>query len=233
MTREAVILAGGLGTRLRSVVDDLPKPLAPVAGRPFLEYLLDHLISCGISDIVMAVGFRNEMVINHFGCDYKGLVIKYSIEKKPLGTGGAVLKALESVEGQECWIINGDTLFAVDLGKFYDSAAGKGFPVSLALKEMEDSSRYGCVQTAGKRVTAFREKGSGKKGLINGGVYLMDKRWLKRNSPGRVFSFEKDILEKNISQGFGYYVSGDYFIDIGIPSDYEKAERELPLIFNV
>ena len=227
----AIILAGGLGTRLRSSVPDLPKPLAPVAGRPFLSHLLDRLIEGGLTNVTLAVGYRGELIEAHYGDRYRDLHIRYSWETEPLGTGGALVQALRQteVEDRPVWVFNGDTLLTFDLPKAADFYRKKQADILILLKEMYDFDRYGIVETdADDRVTAFAEKAPRRHGWINGGVYLLDPQVLLGQSFPKRFSLEKDFMEAQLSELRCYaYRKTGYFIDIGIPADYARAQREL------
>lgn len=229
MIREAIILAGGFGTRLKPVINEMPKSMAPVNGRPFIEYLFDYLIKYDIDRVIIAAGYRHENICSHFGDSFKGVEIAYSIEPEPLGTGGAILKASRSLSAGSCYVINGDTFFDVDLKKFSKDFTATDSVLSVALKPMRDFERYGSVIVDNERIVSFAEKKYCSSGLINGGTYLLDRRWLKQVAPGKKFSFEKDIMEKYVpSVKITYFISDTYFIDIGIPEDYIKASKELP-----
>ena len=176
MVREAVILAGGMGRRLGFVVKDVPKPMAEVSGRPFLEYLLDFVSTQNIERVIFAVGYRHGVIRKHFGKRYKGLELIYSIEEEPLGTGGAIKKALDLVEEEDFFILNGDTYFNVSLARLYEFHELKGAVLSVALRPFNNFSRYGTVEVDGSgRIVGFREKGYRKEGMINGGIYLIKK----------------------------------------------------------
>jgi D-glycero-alpha-D-manno-heptose 1-phosphate guanylyltransferase len=227
----AIILAGGFGTRLQSVVNDVPKPMAPVAGRPFLEWVLDYCLENGIQEAILSVGYKSETIINHFGKEYKGIQIKYAIEKEPLGTGGAIRYAIEMLEDDSnCLILNGDTLFKSDLQKLYSSYMEKSADLIVSLRRMYDFDRYGVVEiNESNRIISFQEKKHCDEGLINGGVYIVSSKLIKQIFPEvKSFSFEKDFLEHYVQQlkFIGIEQTG-YFIDIGIPEDFEKANRDL------
>ncbi len=227
---EAIVLAGGLGTRLWGVISDIPKPMAPVSGRPFLAYILDDLQRQGVMRAIIATGYKHEVITAHFGRFYNGLELIYSIENEPLGTGGAIQKALMAVAENSVVILNGDTFFRVDLAEMLETHAQLKAELIIALKPMQNFDRYGVVRTAGKRIIGFVEKQPTDFGLINGGVYLLEKSALARlNFPSK-FSFEKDFLEHHVNTlFFGAYVCDNYFIDIGIPTDYVRANQEFPL----
>jgi D-glycero-alpha-D-manno-heptose 1-phosphate guanylyltransferase len=227
--KEAIVLAGGLGTRLKSVVQDVPKPMALVNGRPFLEYILNFLNKNGIEKVILSVGYKKEQIINHFKDKYLNLNIKYAIEDKPLGTGGAIINALTFIESDKFFIINGDTLFDINLEQmfsFFESL--NDIDLLIALKKLENAKRYGKVIIDNNyRIIDFIEKGELSKGLINGGIYLLKKRIFENISFPTVFSFEKDFLEKYYNQlNFYGLPFNNYFIDIGVPEDYKRAQIE-------
>ena len=226
---EAVILAGGRGTRLNSVVTDVPKPMAKIGDKPFLQYSLDHLVSQGVERFILAVGYKYEAVRAFFGQTYQGVPIEYSIEYEPLGTGGALRQAMNRVEGKDFLAINGDSLFKIPLAPLRHFHEQTGAVLTVALKRMSDCGRYGSVRVnAEGRFSSFEEKRSGVSGAINGGVYLLRRKFLSElNLPER-FSFEQDVLENMCSHCPFYAIEfTDYFIDIGIPEDYARAADEL------
>ena len=224
---EAIVLAGGFGTRLRHVVSDVPKPMAPVAGRPFLRYVLNELTERGVDRIVLAVGYMREAIMEGFGDAYRGAKLIYSPEDTPLFTGGAVKKALELCLDDEVFVVNGDTLFEVDLAEMADFYREKNADFVMAVRPMHDFDRYGTVvMDQNGRIERFLEKRHMKEGLINGGIYLMKKEFL-RNVPEEAFSLEKDVLERYVhKKRFYAFVSDGYFIDIGVPDDYKKAQYD-------
>ena len=224
---EAIILAGGFGTRLQKVVHDVPKPMAPVADRPFLTYLLDQLVRQGCTHVILAVGYKKEVIQNFFGANYKGIPLSYSIEEKPLLTGGALKKALDLATEDAVLVLNGDTFFGVDFSKMMDFHYRTHSDATLAVKELHDFSRYGTVHFDDDyRITRFVEKKACQEGFINGGVYVLN-RTLFGDIPQDKFMMEKDFLEKYVeSKMFSAFPCDGYFIDIGIPEDYEKANKE-------
>ncbi len=228
MIEEAIILAGGLGTRLRSKVAELPKSMAPINGVPFLQYQLNYLSQFQIKTVYLAVGYLSDVIINYFGDSYKGIQINYTHEKEPLGTGGAILQALNQTKTEEILILNGDTMFQVDLNEFYQSHISSKADFSMALKPLTNFERYGVVQlNDSNRVTGFEEKRYQKEGIINGGVYLLNKSVLNSYNFPSKFSFEKEFLESKFEElRFNGFSSKGYFLDIGIPSDYEKAQQD-------
>ncbi|MFH0894337.1 MAG: nucleotidyltransferase family protein [Bacteroidota bacterium] len=225
MMKEAVILAGGFGTRLKSVLSDLPKPMAPVNNRPFLEYILDYLIRSGINKFVLSVGHMHEAVTSHFGNSYKNIPIVYAIEEQALGTGGGIRFALSFTETENVLVLNGDTLFPVDLNVLLDKHMLMQSSFTLAAKKMEDVSRYGTVKIENNRISGFEEKKNRcEQGLINGGVYYIQRDFFTKTNMPEKFSLEKDCLEQFFKTemicGLAF---DDFFLDIGIPEDYEKA----------
>ncbi len=233
MIKEAIILAGGLGTRLRNIVADMPKPMAPVAKRPFLTYLLEFLNSQGITKVILSVGYKYEVIEQYFGSQYKNISLHYSVEKEPLGTGGAIKLALKKVSGNEFFIINGDSFIDVRLEDLYSFCVDMKSDFAIVLKEMINFNRYGTVELDGHVIHRFNEKKPVKKGWINSGVYFLKKDFFESFTFPEKFSFENGFLEKYYSEYdyFGY-ISDGYFIDIGIPEDFERAQKELPAKIN-
>jgi D-glycero-alpha-D-manno-heptose 1-phosphate guanylyltransferase len=229
MIKEAVILAGGLGTRLRSVIKDIPKPMADICGRPFLSYIFDFLCNQGIERAVLSVGYKWEVIKKYFGDKYKNLKLEYAVEDNPLGTGGGLKNALKHVLSEEVFVLNGDSIFNIDFHLFYSLHKKKNSKLTLALKMMENTERYGIVEIdENNRIVSFLEKGIKTKELINGGVYLMNKEFFLSLAPEGCFSLEKDFLERYYREYefFGFPFDG-LFVDIGIPEDYEKAKNYL------
>ena len=223
---ECVVLAGGKGTRLRSVVSDLPKCMAPVAGRPFLAWLLDDLREAGFDHIILSLGYKHEAVEAWVASRPDRDSITCVVEEEPLGTGGGVRLALRQAREDAVFILNGDTFFGVDYPAMQAFHRQSGAQATLALKPLRDFDRYGEVTLDGEgRITAFREKRPCAEGLINGGVYLLQRDALAE-MPER-FSLEKDYFEpKAESAGLAGFRSEGYFIDIGIPADYARAQRD-------
>lgn len=231
MIKEAVVLAGGFGTRLRPVISDLPKPLAPVNGQPFLHYVFAHLKKHGIKRVVLSVGYMHEKIRAHFGNEYLGMEVKYAIEEQPLGTGGGIRLGMEQCQGAHVLAMNGDTFFEVPLTQLFEDHLGGSADATLALRAVEDGSRYGTIELDGKRIKAFREKSpehTGKQ-LINGGVYAMRRKtFMQHTEPGIAFSIEYDFFGKYSENLLLHaFPCEGYFIDIGIPEDYARAKAEL------
>jgi len=224
--KEAIILAGGLGTRLRDTVPDLPKCMAPVAGRPFLFYVINYLRSQGIEKFIFSLGYRHEVIEAYLNDQFSTLNYECTVEKEPLGTGGAIQLACTKTTEENVLITNGDTIFKIDIDKLATVHYKNIADATLALKPMANFDRYGIVEINEKNaITSFQEKQFCKQGNINGGVYLLNvKALLNTKWPGK-FAFEKDFLETQKFRLFGS-VQDKYFIDIGIPEDYCKAQAE-------
>lgn len=230
MEKEAIILAGGFGTRLQGVIKDVPKPMAPVNGRPFLTYILDYLIEYQYTRVVLSVGYLHEKIEEFFGTQYKSLEIDYAVETEPLGTGGGILFAMSKCKTDNVLVINGDTMFKVDLDAFERFFAEKNCLLSIVLREVEDVARYGSVVIGNNNlITLFSEKqATVGRGLINGGVYLINRKLFDKYPQPQKFSFEKDLMTKYYRQELFYAMPSEgYFIDIGIPEDYARAQQEL------
>lgn len=224
---EAIVLAGGLGTRLRGVVPDLPKPMAPVGRRPFLEHLLEYWIGQGVTRFVLSVGYKHEAISRHFSAAHRGAAIAYAVEEQPCGTGGGLLLARDALSGAGPFLVlNGDTYFEVALAALREFHASRRADATLALFRSPQRGRYTGIRLweAGEiRSFSVGEKG----GLANGGVYLMERRLLEGGSwkPDSPVSLEEDILPFALRAGrriFGLECAGR-FIDIGVPEDYARA----------
>lgn len=221
----AIVLAGGLGTRLRPAVPDLPKPMAPVEGEPFLAHLLDHWISKGIRSYVLAVGYRRDAIQAHFGDQWHGADIRYAIESHPLGTGGALRLAARHIDpGKRFLLLNGDTFFDVDLAALASVAQGQDADWCFSLFSSADSERYlGMEMDVDGRIRSI-DSHSPTPRLVNGGVYVVHPRSLGGLTPGPA-SLESDLFPRFLACGqrfFGVESTGR-FIDIGVPADYDRA----------
>jgi D-glycero-alpha-D-manno-heptose 1-phosphate guanylyltransferase len=226
---EAIILAGGLGTRLRSAVPDLPKCIAPINGEPFLKHVIEHLQSQGIDKYIFSLGYKHEIIEEYITKEFPSLKFKVSLEDEPLGTGGAIKLACKMAKEKSVLIANGDTLFKIDITKIAGFHSLSGSNCTLSLKPMQNFDRYGVVEiNEDLEITSFKEKQFYEKGLINGGIYaLHTNKFLEEDLPEK-FSFEKDYLEALYTKRRMFGVEQDeYFIDIGIPEDYERAQTEL------
>lgn len=227
---EAIILAGGKGTRLTEVVSDVAKPMAPVNGKPFLYYLFHWLKTYPIEKVILSTGYLSESITDYFGTSFCGIPIEYTIEKKPLGTGGAILFALRKTKASNILIINGDTYFPIDLNSFYSFHNDNNQQFSIALKQMQNFSRYGSVVIQDNSILKFNEKKFCQEGLINGGIYLINKKYINSKQLPEAFSLEKHIMEKEAGSGIlKGKIYNNVFIDIGIPEDYRLAQSLLTL----
>ena len=226
---EAIILAGGLGTRLRSAVPDLPKCMAPVNGVPFIAYVVNHFQTQGIENFIFALGYKSEAFESFLRSSLPSGNYALSIENEPLGTGGAVRLACSKTRQPDVIVANGDTLFRIRVGELAAFHAQKNAACTLALKPMHDFNRYGVIElNEDDSIKSFNEKKYYASGLINGGLYMLDvPHFLQHPFPGK-FSFETVYLEKFYTKGRMYgLVQDEYFIDIGIPEDYARAQKEL------
>lgn len=230
MIREAIILAGGMGTRLREALPGLPKCMAPVNNIPFIDYLISYLLNRGIEHFIFALGHLHESIEEHIQKAYPALNVSFSVESQPLGTGGALLLACRQTTEKDVLVMNGDTLYAIDtetLSSFHHQHRAL---CTLALKPMKDFDRYGVVETdKDGHIRSFLEKKPYKSGMINGGVYAIHvPAFLALGLPEKC-SFEKDFLERySGSEKMMGLPDEGYFIDIGIPEDYRRANTELP-----
>jgi D-glycero-alpha-D-manno-heptose 1-phosphate guanylyltransferase len=228
--RTAIILAGGFGTRLKEVVSDVPKPMALVNAQPFLNYLIKYLKFYGLKKIIFSTGHLSEKIKNYYGQEFDGMEIAYSHEEKPLGTGGGIRLAMEKCKEEEVLVLNGDSFFDADLVALYGLFKKKNAGSVLALRKVEDADRYGAIEKNKEgKIISFREKSEAEKpGLINAGVYILNTEYFLGNTPaGKPFSIEKDYFAKCSKHNniFGQEFQG-YFIDIGIPEDYQRAQHE-------
>jgi len=222
----AIILAGGFGTRLSSVISNVPKSMAPINDIPFLSYILNQLSNSGFKRVILAVGYLKESVISFFGHNFKHLELVYSIEEEPLGTGGAIIKALSQVKDEYFFVLNGDTFFDI---RFLEMAQIPLTDIIIASKFVNNVSRYGkLIVNENNIVKEFKEKGSNSDGLINGGIYFIRKSFIQSFTFPTKFSWEKDFLERFVLNNFFKVLKFDgYFIDIGIPEDYLTAQKVL------
>jgi len=230
MTTEVIILAGGLGTRLQGVLGDIPKCMATVAGKPFLEYQLSYLQQKGYSRIILSVGHLRTPIMEHFGAHWNGCSIRYSVEETPLGTGGAILQASRMSTSGQLLVLNGDTYFRVETEKLHDAMHFQHADAVIALRNVPDSGRYGTVVTGENcRIMKFSEKDpAAGEGLINGGIYLMQREFILGSGFHGTFSLEKELFPRACSEKILIGVEyDDYFLDIGIPEDLERAQKEL------
>ena len=223
---EAIVLAGGLGTRLRGVVDDIPKPMAPVQGRPFLALVLDQLFDSGFHTAIVAAGYRHEAIRSYFGEQYRGIALVWSVESEPLGTGGAIRLACDKADARDVFVLNGDTYLELDYRAMLDAHVGAGAQISVAVCQVPDIARYGAVEVSERIVRGFREKGPSGPGWINGGTYLLGPELRNRLPERGAFSFEQELLAPEVQsiRPLAFPTTG-LFIDIGIPEDYARAQE--------
>ena len=228
---EAIVLAGGLGTRLRPVVSDVPKPMAPVAGRPFLSYVLDYLEAQGMRRVILSVGYRHEVITDFFGRRSGSLRIDYAVEKEPLGTGGGLRQALEFSEAPFVFALNGDTFLKLNYRAMAGAAeASASLTLAVALRMVEHADRYGRAVLSGGRVQGFAASGSQGPGLVNAGVYLMSRDLFDRFPVPAKFSFEADFMQVRTAeiQPVAFVCDGP-FIDIGVPESFQQSQELLPI----
>jgi D-glycero-alpha-D-manno-heptose 1-phosphate guanylyltransferase len=230
LLKEVIILAGGFGTRLQAVVNDVPKPMAPINNEPFLNYVFDYLKHYNIEHVVLSTGYLSEKISEYYKNEYKGIKISYTKEIEPLGTGGGIRLALEKCYTNDVLMLNGDSFFDVDLNSYYNQHELFKSNCSLALRNVDNAGRYGTIKVDSLSIIkAFKEKDNIEQpGLINGGVYILNRElFLSETEVNKAFSIEKDFFEKRINELtiFGFEYQG-YFIDIGIPEDYKKAQDD-------
>ncbi len=231
MTIEAIILAGGFGTRLRELVSDVPKSMAPIAGRPFLEILLSNLKKKGFKRIILSLGYKADVVISHFGSRFGNMELCYEVERSPLGTGGALRASLMHCRSNHVFVFNGDTFLDLETSQIEALWVANQNPIIVA-REVQDTLRYGRIYDDGGYVAELVDKGIAGPGLINAGCYLLPTHVLDSFKLGQFFSLESDFLRMFVKKApVELFVSKGFFIDIGIPSDYKLAQTELPKFF--
>lgn len=228
-----VVLAGGIGSRLKEVISDVPKPLAPIRGRPFLEYLLSYWIKNNAQHFVLSVGHKYQQIMSHFGTSFNGIPITYVIEHEPMGTGGALLKVLNETRLEdEFFLVNGDTLFLIDQQHIINFHTKSSAELSMSLRQVKDAGRYHrmCLNETGRIIAIEQPNEKKESGQINGGVYIVNSglfnEWSYDGS--KCISLENDIFPSiiNTHSIYGFPDDGD-FIDIGIPDDFHKAQNYL------
>jgi NDP-sugar pyrophosphorylase family protein len=225
MTTSAAILAGGFGTRLRSLVSDRPKVMAEIAGRPFLYYLLDQLADGRVTDVILCTGHRSEQIQAALGASYRSLRITYSRESAPLGTAGALRHALPLLTSESLLVLNGDSICEIDLEDLYAQHLAAGTDGTLALTRVANAARYGNVRLDSRGyLLSFDEKTLGDApGLINAGVYMLNAHLLQTIPEGVSVSLERQVIPSWLPQGLHGYVANGRFIDIGTPESYASA----------
>jgi D-glycero-alpha-D-manno-heptose 1-phosphate guanylyltransferase len=222
---EALILAGGFGTRLRTVVSDVPKPMAPVQGRPFLAILLQSLSDKGVRRAILSVGYMHEKILAHFGERFGDVSLAYEIESEPLGTGGAVARSMHHASEDHLLVLNGDTFLDLELAGLEQAWQRERRPIIVG-RMVPDTSRFGRLQHDGSgSVTAFAEKGIAGPGLINAGAYVLPSEFFAHRHRQPPFSIETDVLTELATQGgLALFETQGQFIDIGVPEDYQRAQ---------
>jgi D-glycero-alpha-D-manno-heptose 1-phosphate guanylyltransferase len=225
---EAIVLAGGLGTRLASRLHGLPKPMAPVAGRPFLEILLTQLRRSGCTRVLLSVGHQHTVIQDHFGASFDGMTIDYVIESVPLGTGGAIRLALAQAREESVLVVNGDTFLDADYAAMLRFHAGCGAAVTLAVVHCDDVSRYGGITIEGQRIVGFEEKGRTSSGWISAGTYVLARNLAWPSGLAEKFSIETDFFMSEVVRlRPAAFKVGGFFLDIGISEDLDRAQTEL------
>ena len=221
-----LLLVGGLGTRLRSVAPDLPKALVPVAGRPFLEWILEKLLGARFNQSVLCTGYRSELIEKHFGDHFHALKLIYSRESRPLGTAGALRLAAPRLEGEFVLVLNGDSFCDVEISAFCEAHLKSGAQASMALVHVPDTSRFGRVDCSpGGRVVSLNEKtGVVEPGWINAGIYLLPKSWLLEIPSDQEVSLEREIFPLWLSHGIRGVKEFARFLDIGTPESLAEGE---------
>jgi D-glycero-alpha-D-manno-heptose 1-phosphate guanylyltransferase len=223
---DAIVLAGGFGTRLRSVVSHVPKPMAPVGDRPFLVLLLESLKSKGITRVILSVGYMSDAIISYFQRHPLGIELVFEVESSPLGTGGAIAAALRHAHSDSVLVINGDTYLDLDLEALRSMWPGDRTPIVVA-RAVADTERFGRLDVTKGRITRFVGSGIKSAGIINAGCYLIPANVFAGENVPEKFSFEQDFLSKRPPFSLRVFVALGQFIDIGVPDDYARAQTEL------
>lgn len=227
----AIILAGGFGTRLQTVLPNLPKPLAPVRGLPFIHYILRWLEQSGVKHVIACTGYLADKMEAGFRSYSGRLEMTFLREESPLGTGGAIYRALREAGVGGAFALNGDTYFPADLCRFQQEAERLGSFFAIALRRLPDVSRYGAVDLDGGHILAMNEKGRSGPGLVNAGLYLLPADLPQRTPMPDVFSWETDLMQLKVPLlGAAGVVLEAPFLDIGTPESYAEAETVLPRI---
>ncbi|HVZ82655.1 MAG TPA: nucleotidyltransferase family protein [Terracidiphilus sp.] len=232
---QVLVLCGGLGTRLQAAYDGGPKALAPVNGRPFLDYQLAWLRRQGVRRAVLCVGYRHEEIEARYPAGAGDPAIAYSVENQPLGTAGAVKNAEAAIEGKQFFVVNGDSLADVSLAELLQFHRARGAAATIATVRVDDAARYGSVAAdADGRVTGFAEKGTASgRGRVNAGVYVMEPAVLDAIAAGRKVSLEREVFPALAGRGLYAFAAQGSFIDIGVPEDWQAAQTAIPGRFNL
>jgi len=232
---DAIILAGGFGTRLQTVLNNVPKPMAPMGeangNRPFLSLQLQYLARQGVTRAILATHFMHEAIESYLGPHHAGISLEYVRETTPLFSGGAIVNAIHTAKlTQPLLVLNGDTFVQADYRNLFQTHLQSGATLTMLLRHIPDTGRSGIVELEGTRITKFGNRGTpGQPGYINAGVWAMNPDLLAAYLQGQAFSFEKDFLQPNIPHALQAeaMVTNGYFIDIGVPEDYARAQTEL------
>lgn len=229
MVYEEIILSGGFGTRLREAVPDLPKPMAPIADKPFLAWQLDYLIQCGVSRFIFSVGYKADVIRHYFGSEYRGVSITYVEEPEPLGTGGALQLALREAQQERVFVFNGDTLCEANLQQLRACTASRPDAVGILIKQVDDAARYGSITCdAHNLVISFGEKAQQGPGFINAGIYDLPRALFNDYTLTPPFSFETAVLQNRVGNNLFAVPAGEFIIDIGIKDDFLNAQYLIP-----
>ena len=225
--REAIILAGGLGTRLQKEIPGLPKSMAPINNKPFLEILLGSLSDKGFTRVILSLGYMSKIIFDHFGKSFKELELAYVFEDQPLGTGGGIRLAMEQCASDHVFVMNGDTFLDFEANEI-EELWHKNRQTIIVCKEISDARRYGKVVSYNGLVKGFLEKGAVGPGLINAGCYIFERHLLDNFPLNTNFSIESDFLSKVVGRhSINIFISKGFFIDIGVPDDFVRAQLEL------
>jgi D-glycero-alpha-D-manno-heptose 1-phosphate guanylyltransferase len=232
ISQPVIILAGGKGTRLRSVVSDVPKPMAPVGARPFLHWLIQSLVRKGATRVIVSAGYMHEAITAYVATHDFGVKVQTIVEQEPLGTGGAVKRVMDVHALESAMVVNGDTYFDADLSAICRAAMRDDVDVILAARRVADTSRYGRLSVNDQgRVVEFLSKGDSGPGLINGGTSFIHRRAFRAAPNNQAFSLESDLLQRHVADLVITAIEcPGYFLDIGIPDDYARACLEIPLL---
>lgn len=227
---QAIILAGGFGTRLQSAVGHIPKPMAPVGGRPFLCWLLEYMAGQGVTRAVLCVHHRARDIMGHLGARHAGITLHYSLEERPLGTGGAIRRALHAFNpGEPVFVLNGDSLVEADYRRMLALHRQKGRRLTMAIRVVPDARRYSALKAEKGRIKQFTLLGAADPAAISVGFYVASPDLFKGYALPEVFSFERDFLEPHVPEiEPAAYAPVHYFLDIGVPEDYARALKEIP-----
>ena len=229
---KAIILAGGFGTRLKDVVPDLPKPMADISGTPFLEILVKKLLKNNINEIIFSLHYKSNIIINYFSSSkYKDKKFHFIVEDETLGTGGAIKNVLEKNiidENENFMVLNGDTYVEFSYQDMIKQHVNNKTVLTMLLRKISDSKRYGVVKVNNEKIISYNEKNESGEGLINAGVYIINSSIFENYDLKDYFSFEKDFLGLHMNDlNANYFISNNYFIDIGIKKDYFRAQKDL------